>query len=257
MPAQSAGLVSHKALYSVTMTNARAGGEYLDVSGKMLLQFTDACDGWTTNQKSLLRTLLADGSEENSNSDFTSWESKAGDSYTFSVRQVQGNDVTEFRGRAKRSGANGSGTAEYTKPERKIYRLPPHFFFQTAQQIRLLEYAKKGDKFFNGALFDGSEGGGAAQFNAVVLKSMAAPEHKVKSVLLDVPAHRVRIAFYPPEGTNPDGARVSAETGEQPEYEMTMTLHDNGVVSDYDYDYDEFSVHGRLEAIETVNRPHC
>ena len=27
---------------------------------------------------------------------------------------------------------------------------------------------------------------------------------------------------------------------------MTMTVHDNGVVSDYDYDYQDFSVHGQL-----------
>lgn len=257
VPQPPMALISHKAVYSVTMTNARTGGEYLDVTGKMLLQFTDACDGWTTNQKSMLRTLLADGTEELSNSDFTSWESKAGDSYTFSVRQTQGGDVTEFRGRAKRSGPNGSGVAEYTKPDRKSYKLPPHFFFQTGQQIRLLEYAQKGDRFFNGEMFDGSEGGGAAQFNAVVLKAMA-DARGVKSPLLDVPAHRVRIAFYAPEGMSPDGAGPrTADTGEQPEYEMTMTLHDNGVVSDYNYDYDEFSVHGRLEAIETVPRPHC
>ena len=57
MPAPQPSLASHRALYAVTMINARAGGEYLDVSGKMLLQFTEACDGWTTSQKSLLRSL--------------------------------------------------------------------------------------------------------------------------------------------------------------------------------------------------------
>jgi hypothetical protein len=259
IPAPLPSLASHRALYSVTMTNARSGGEYLDVSGKMLLQFTDACDGWTTSQKSLLRSLLADGSEEMSNSDFTSWESKGGDSYTFSVKQADGGDVTEFRGRAKRGGANGSGIAEYTKPEHKIYKLPPHFFFQTAQQIKLIEIAGKGERFFNGQMFDGSEGGGASQFNAVVLKSGVPVKGGVKSPLLDGPAHRVRIAFFPAEGTGSsgDGGKPAADTGEQPEYEMTMTVHDNGVVSDYDYDYEEFSVHGKLEAIQTLPTPHC
>ena len=33
---------------------------------------------------------------------------------------------------------------------------------------------------------------------------------------------------------------------EQPLYEMRMTLHDNGIVSDYTIDYPEFSVHGEL-----------
>ncbi|HLG87645.1 MAG TPA: DUF1849 family protein [Alphaproteobacteria bacterium] len=260
LPSPQPVLASHKALYTVTMTNARSGGEYLDVSGKMLLQFTDACDGWTTSQKSLLRSLLADGTEELSNSDFTSWESKGGDSYTFSVKQVDGNDVTEFRGRAKRLGANGAGVAEYTKPERKSYQLPPHFFFQTAQQIKLLEIANKGERFFNGQMFDGSEGGGASQFNAVILKSAIPVKLGIKSTLLDSPSHRVRIAFYSPEGVTPtgsDGNKAAADTGEQPEYEMTMTVHDNGVVSDYDYQYEEFSIHGQLEAIQPMPTPHC
>src|SRR5215469_2772218 len=54
-------LASHKALYTVTLTGTRAGSDYLDVSGKMILEFTDACDAWTTSQKSLLRTVTGEG----------------------------------------------------------------------------------------------------------------------------------------------------------------------------------------------------
>ena len=55
----------------------------------MVVEFTDACEAWTTNQKSLLRTVSVEGESELSNSDFTSWENKAGDSYRFSVHQTQ------------------------------------------------------------------------------------------------------------------------------------------------------------------------
>ena len=151
--------------------------------------------------------------------------------------------------------------AEYTKPEPKAYKLPPHFLFQTAQQVKLIESAQKGEHFLSGDMFDGSEGGGAAHFNAIMLKpTNQAVESGLKSPLLDSPSHRLRVAFYPPEGTTADtgdGAEQTAESNEQPEYEMTMTLHDNGVVSDYDYDYEDFSVHGKLEAIQSIAHPHC
>jgi hypothetical protein len=254
-------LESHKALYSVTLTSSRPGGDYVDVTGKMVVEFTDACDAWTTNQKSLLRTVSVDGEGDSSNSDFTSWENKAGDSYRFSVRQMQNGEVSEFRGKAKRKGANDAGVAEYTKPEPRTYTLPPHFLFQTAQQMKLIESAQKGEHFLSGDMFDGSEGGGASHFNAILLKPVGDPATvSLKSPLLDSPSHRLRVAFYPPEGTGvdtADGEQQAAENSEQPEYEMTMTLHDNGVVSDYDYDYEDFSVHGKLEAIQSIAHPHC
>jgi hypothetical protein len=258
--AAQAVLASHKALYAVTLTGTRPGGDYLDVSGKMILEFTDACEAWTTSQKSLLRTVTGEGTEAISHSDFAAWESKAGDDYKFSVRQTQDGDVTEFRGRAKRNGQGDTGTAEYTKPERTAYKLPPHFLFQTAQQVKLLEYARKGEHFLSGDMFDGSEGGGAAHFNAVILKLNPESQAKtgLKDPLLDSPPHRVRVAFYSPAGTGDQAdGKAAMDSGEQPEYEMTMTVHDNGVVSDYDYDYQDFSVHGQLQAIQALPRPHC
>ncbi len=261
MAGQRPVLESHKALYTVTLTSSRPGGDYVDVTGKMVVEFTDVCEAWTTNQKSLLRTVSVDGEDELSNSDFTSWESKAGDSYRFSVHQTQNGETSEFRGKAKRKGAGDSGTADYTKPEQKTYKLPPHFLFQTAQQVRLIESAQKGEHFLSGDMFDGSEGGGAAHFNAVVLKPGNEPANaSLKSPLLDSPSHRLRVAFYSPEGVGAesgDNGQPAADSGEQPEYEMTMTLHDNGVVSDYDYDYEDFSVHGKLEAIQSIAHPHC
>jgi hypothetical protein len=252
-------LASHKALYTVTLTGTHPGSDYLDVSGKMILEFTDACDAWTTNQKSLLRTVTGEGTEALSHSDFSAWESKDGADYKFSTRQTQDGDTSEFRGRALRDGPGDAGTARYTKPEKANYKLPPHFLFQTAQQVRLIEYAKKGGHFLSGDMFDGSEGGGSSHFNAIVLKTPGKDSAaNLRNPLLDSPIHRVRIAFYPPAGTEDrsDG-QAASDSSEEPEYEMTMTVHDNGVVSDYDYDYQDFSVHGQLQAIQALSRPHC
>ena len=252
-------LASHKALYTVTLTGTHPGSDYLDVSGKMILEFTDACEVWTTKQKSLLRTVTGEGTESLSHSDFSARETKDGASYDFSTKQTQDGDTSEFRGHAARNGSGDGGFAEYTKPEKVSYKLPPHFLFQTAQQVKLIEYAKKGGHFLSGDMFDGSEGGGSSHFNAIVLKTPGTdPAAGLKNPLLDSPLHRVRIAFYPPAGTDDksDG-QTAGDSNEEPEYEMTMTVHDNGVVSDYDYDYQDFSVHGQLQAIQVLPRPHC
>jgi len=252
-------LASHKALYTVTLTGTHPGSDYLDVSGKMILEFTDACDAWNTKQKSLLRTVTGEGTESLSHSDFESLESKNGKDYNFKVRQTQDGDTSEFRGSAHRDGPGDTGTASYIKPEKTNYKLPAHFLFQTAQQVKLIEYAKKGGHFLSGDMFDGSEGGGASHFNAIVLKTPGRDSAaNLKNPLLDSPLHRVRIAFYPPAGTeDKSDGQTAGVSNEEPEYEMTMTVHDNGVVSDYDYDYQDFSVHGQLQAIQALSHPRC
>ena len=252
-------LASHKALYTVTLTGTRPGSDYIDVSGKMILEFTDACEAWKTSQKSLLRTVTGEGTESLSHSDFEAYETKNGRDYNFTVRQTQDGDTSEFRGVAHRDGPGDTGTASYTKPDKTNYKLPPHFLFQTAQQVKLIEYAKKGGHFLSGDMFDGSEGGGAAHFNAIVLKTPGQDTAaNLQNPLLDSPLHRVRIAFYPPAGTeDKSDGQTAGDSNEEPEYEMTMTVHDNGVVSDYDYDYQDFSVHGQLQAIQVLPRPHC
>jgi hypothetical protein len=255
-------LASHKALYSVTLTGTRPGSDYIDVSGKMSLEFADKCNVWTTQQKSILLTIAGDGSEESSDSEFKASESKAGDVYTFHLRQNQDGEVTEYEGSATRSTPDGPGAAEYSLPKHSVYRLPPHFLFQVAQQIKLIEVAQKGGRFLGGEMFDGTEGGGAARFNAVMLnpETRATLTPTIRNPLLNSPSHRVRVAYYSPSGTSEPSAAddgTSSTDADQPEYEMTMTLHDNGVVSDYDYDYQDFSVHGKLEAIQALPRPHC
>jgi hypothetical protein len=254
-------LASHKALYRVTLTSIRPGSDYQDVAGKMFLEFTDSCDAWTTNQKSMLRITTDDGGAQVSRSIFAAWENKAGNSYRFSSRQTDNGQTSEYSGGATRNRNGDGGKVTYEKPDHKSYSLPPHFLFQTAQQVKLLEFAQKGGHFLSGDMFDGSEGGGAARFNAVVLKP--APDRAQGKLpvnpLLDSPRHRVRVAFYPPAGVDNDDpdSQTTTDGSNEPEYEMTMTLHDNGVVSDYDYDYEDFSVHGQLEAIQALPQPHC
>lgn len=254
-------LASHKALYRVTLTSTRSGSDYQDVNGKMFLEFTDSCDAWTTNQKSLLRIATDEGGDQVSRSVFAAWENKAGTSYRFSSRQTDNGQTSEYSGSATRNRSGDGGKVIYDKPDRRSYSLPPHFLFQTAQQVKVLEYAQKGGHFLIGDMFDGSEGGGSARFSAVILKPV--PDRAQRALpanpLLDSPRHRMRVAFYPPAGVDNDDAdgQSAIDGSNEPEYEMTMTLHDNGVVSDYDYDYEDFSVHGQLEAIQALPQPHC
>jgi hypothetical protein len=69
--------------------------------------------------------------------------------------------------------------------------------------------------------------------------------------LLKSPAHRVRLAYFPAEDEKGNSF------GAEPDYEMTMILHENGVVSSMQIDYEQFSLKGNLSALEPGQKPKC
>lgn len=75
----------------------------------------------------------------------------------------------------------------------------------------------------------------------------------------DVRAWQIRMAFYPrPDFAKPAGGEEAAdEESLTPDYEMTVTLHANGVVSGFTLDYPEFSLDADLISIAEVAENSC
>ncbi|MDB5367483.1 MAG: hypothetical protein JWM77_3410 [Rhodospirillales bacterium] len=237
----------HKAIYSMTMVQSKQPGQIVSVAGRMYYEWRDGCDAWTTDQKFALDYVYAEQNSTRFNSHYTAWESKAGNDYSFAVKRTRdGELVEEYRGTAKRAKA-GIGTAKYVKPEAESLELPNGFFFPTSHTLSLIRKANEGQKIFNAQMFDGSDGEGAVEVNAVLGPRVEKdPSTQVQSSLIEGPARRVRMAFW---GADPNAAL--------PEYEMTLTLHDNGVVSGMRIDYDDFSIQGRLTAIDALPAAKC
>ena len=59
----------------------------------------------------------------------------------------------------------------------------------------------------------------------------------------------VRLAMF--DGQKKDGGE------EQPEFEMTQILQDNGVVRKFEFDYGEFSLVASLIRVEPLEAPRC
>ena len=235
----------HKALYTMVLASSKST-TVVNVQGEMYYDFADSCDAWTTNQKFTLNYVYADQPEEKLNNQYTSHEAKSGGAYDFVTKRTKnGSPEEEYVGSAVRN-ADGSGQADYTQPDRKTFQLPKGFLFPTQHNIALLQSAMKHDHIFNARMFDGSDGQGALEVN-VVVSDVIQPVVDAKfadNPLLKSPAHKVRLAYYPPADEKGENQ------GAEPDYEMTMILHENGVVSSMQIDYDQFSLKGDLQALE-------
>jgi hypothetical protein len=98
---QDVVLVPHRATYDMKLSVARPNSGIVEVNGRMVLEMVDSCDGWEVKQRIKLKFLRNDGEEFDTDSSFTSYESKDGLALRFSVRNIQDDEVEEeLRGHA-------------------------------------------------------------------------------------------------------------------------------------------------------------
>ena len=237
---------AHKALYQIRLASAKSGAQVINISGDMFYEWQPSCDGWTSNNRFNLLYEYADAPTTQITSDFSTYETFDGKSLSFTSQSKQdGQVLDELRGSASID-AEGKGEAVYSKPRGLAFDLPAGTLFPMAHTVEMLKKIKEGKKFFNAVIFDGSDEDGPIEVNAFIgqpvpPESVLNPTPAINADLLKSPAHKVRLAFFPLN--NP--ASIA-------DYEMSMVVHENGLVSDMTIEYHDFSVTQKLVALEPV-----
>jgi hypothetical protein len=243
-------LAPHRATYEMKLAVARPNSGIVEVNGKMVLETVDSCEAWNVKQRIKLTFLRNDGEEFETDSNFTSYESKDGLELRFSVRNAQNEEVDEeLRGQADLEGIGGKGRASFTLPEPRSFDLPTGTLFPTSHLALVIKHARQGDQSVSYKVFDGARLDGAFQVNAVIGKPpKPTPGSAVRgdTVLLRQPAWGVRFAFF-----------ANGDQGAPPEYELALDLLANGVARSMLLDYGDFAVDARLIQIQAVPRPKC
>jgi hypothetical protein len=243
-PAGQAGMLSHRAVHDLTMTRSESQSGIADVEGRVVLEWQNACPGYTMEQRMVLETQLVEGPSRISDFRYTTWESADGLSFRFSMRyEVDGTVIDEIEGRAKLEGPGGPGEATFSKPDGVTVDLPAGTVFPSEHTLAVVEAGRAGKSMQRTVLFDGSISDGL--FDVVSLIGPRKPEEETEKVVgAGAGPHvswPVRIAFFKkgPEDTVPD-------------YEMSLRLYDNGVSGDLLLDYKEFALKGTVVRIEPL-----
>lgn len=245
-------LTPHRASYEMKLSVARPNSGIVEVGGNMVLETVDSCEGWAIKQRIKLTFLRNDGEEFETDSNFTSYESKDGLELRFSVRNAQNDEVEEeLRGQADLDGQGGKGRASFTLPEARSFELPAGTLFPTSHLALIIKHARAGDKSVSYKVFDGARLDGAFQVNAVIGRpprpAANAPAVRGEPALLrNQAAWGVRFAFF-----------ANGDQGAQPEYELALDLLGNGIARSMLLDYGDFSVDARLVQIQSLPRPKC
>jgi hypothetical protein len=252
LKAEAAPITPHRAIYTMGLASVKNGSNITDVSGRMLFEWRDVCDGWAIQQHMQLHFTYADGDDQDVVSSELTWEAKDGKAYNFNIRRTTNGQETEnYRGRAIQK-ADSTDFVTYSVPEGKTLQLPAGTLFPTAHTELILQRASLGDKFFSRRVFDGSDESGSSDISAFISGPRALAQEASlsaqlkKNALLAEAAWPVHMAFF----------NIGTETG-VPDYEMDLTLLPNGIARYMKIDYGDFSVNGNLEDLEALPPQKC
>jgi hypothetical protein len=250
--AAAADIAPYRAVYSLTLASAKPGSGIVGANGAIFDEWGETCDGRTEQQRSHLRLDYDEQDSVAITTSLVDWESKDGLQFRFNQRRMRNGELDEeLKGEARLDGPGKGGTAEFTKPEAATLTLAPGVIFPMTHTILLIERAQAGEQFVSEQVFDGGAVENASQIAAVIGSSLArtaggSSGNPPANPLVERPSWTMRLAYFLPD----PGV-------EEPDYEETIRLLDNGVVQDMLLDYGDYVVHAKLDEIIALPKPGC
>ena len=242
--ASSSGLASHRAIYHMSLKSAGHSSDIAELSGQMLIEIVDVCDGWTLKQRIALSITNFAGGVVNSYTSFTSWESKDGRRFRFEQKTRRDDMIVEELGGKASLEPNGGGVVVLSKPEALNLELAPGTLLPSQHMALMIASAEAGEIFFNRTVFDGTSKDGPNRVSAFIGAPTIPP--RLAGEAAAPPVWPIRLAFY----------RALSTTSE-PDVEIGMMLQANGVTRNLTLDYGSFAIAGRLDKLELLPATAC
>jgi len=244
------GLAPHRAVYDLQLKDASERSGIAGMYGRMVYEFNGSpCDGYTVSFRFV--TQVNTGEETRlTDQQTTTYEDLKSGSFRFLTRSFTDEKLDkEVRGSARE---NKDGVSvDLTEPDAKKIELAASRF-PTEHMLDVIDHARKGERFFESRIFDGSDSGDKTLMTTSVVGKKTMPKAG------DPDAARagsfskeafwpVSIAYY---NDTSDGDAL-------PVYRMSFKLYENGITRDLTMDYGEFSLTGKLAKLELFKQQEC
>lgn len=255
LSAVAAKMVSHQALYEISLISKAPGSQLLDITGRMLFSWEKGCDAWITDHETALTYTYADGNVLPITNDFSTVESLDGNTFSFASQRDMGRGMIEtYKGRATLT-PSGRGMAYYTEPEQVApVDLPEGTHFPMNHTLAILHKARQGETFYYAPLFDGNEEFSVRyvsvfigdHYEAGMDPGIELKNNDIDTALLEPQSWDLQLAFF--------SADKDAEAAD---YEMSLRAYENGVVSDVVIDYGQFAIRQDLIGLKLLEQQDC
>jgi hypothetical protein len=257
LPAAATELVSHRAVYDLTLGSTEASASIVTASGRLVFEIAgSSCEGYTVNSRFVTRVTDREGLTRTSDMRSATYETL--EPATFSFRNetfVDGEADSEVNGEARLE-ANGL-VVTLTAPKESSVELP-RAIFPTAHTRLILDSVAAGDRVVEAPVFDSGDTADTIYDTTTVigpategLPGASESERRAFVGLPDaatIPTHRLVISYF--AANQPRGEPT-------PDHELAFTLLQNGISYDVTFDYGTFSLIGRLAELSLLPTTPC
>ena len=241
------GLLSHRAVYSLSRHIRSTVSDIAGVKGRLEITFEVACDGWRMEQYIGFRLYHAEGAGLEHVAQLSGWESTDGTDYWFSTRSYQDRELLEeLGGVARIDEPGGSGETRFAKPEKELRPLPTGTIFPARHLAELIEAARAGKQHLVRTVFDGSTLDSPYEITAFIGGERTPGDENLPRGVSEKRSWSFRLAYFKHAAIQPS-----------PEFEMSAILYENGVAGDMIYDYGDFSIDVKLRELEALPAQNC
>lgn len=244
--AEAAQLVPHRAVYELSAKSASGFGRSGTLRGLLTYELMDDCEGWTINQKAGLDVSGADGEGHRFEWSQATWEAKDGSSYRYFIKDSQdGNTGNQRRGELVYPKAGAAGRLTTELPARGQTDIPP-VLLPVQHTLALIDHAAAGESVYLAQIFDATVDEKPVEISAGFGVAEADGKAEDFAPLKGVASRHVDFAFF--VQNLPDGT---------PDFEQSIQLFDNGVVSRVNFDFGGLPVLGTLRKLEVLEAKAC
>jgi hypothetical protein len=245
--AEAPSLLSHRAVYELSRHPSSTATDVAGVRGRLEVTLEGACDGWRLEQFLGFRIYHTEGGGLEHVAQLSGWESADGVEYLFSTTSYENRELHEEIGGIARLEAPGvKGETRYAKPTKQTKPLPEDTIFPTRHLLELIRAASAGERHLTRTVFDGSTLDSPYEITAFVGKENERTPADAPAAIAEMRSWPFRLAYFPVGAHEPS-----------PDFEMSVTLYENGVAGDMIYDYGDFSIDVKLEEIEALPAASC
>jgi EipB-like len=248
-------LAPHRAVYELTLAQARSNAPSMSARGRILYDFSGSvCDGYALQFRQVSELDNGEGKVTLSDLRSTTWEEGAAKKFVFKSQNYLNETLIDtVDGAADRE--PDKVVVKLNRPVDKTFDLESAMAFPTDHMRRILAAAREHKTILEVPVYDGSEKGEKVYNTTTIIGSEIAPNERVpndaaagKPELAGLKRWPVTVSYFD---------RDAAGGDQQPAYSIKFELYENGISRALVLDYNDFAISGELTALEIRDTKPC
>lgn len=234
-------ILPHRAFYSVKLKSSKPDSSVKDTSGRMIIELTHDCDGWTLKQESASVVDLKTLPQEVMRSVYTALESDDGKTLKFKTERVF-NEKFKDSVEGTAGFTEAGGVISYKNPEDKQVLMSKGTLPPIAHMKRLIQSARAGQQSESAHVFDGSFFGNPVLIDAFIGKK----KDSCDVTQLKEAVYPMNLAIY-----------AMPSVASNPNFEIKQYMGENGIMCSYEINFGDYTVQGTLDRVEMLPNSAC